>query len=78
MAKHRHRQPTREEERLMVLTGIRELDHLNRFLNAPDLPPEATKSQPPYDLYRLENEQAEKEASQDLIDRLYRMSSPPA
>jgi hypothetical protein len=34
------RKPTREEERLMLLTGIKDLDALNRFLNAPSLPPE--------------------------------------
>lgn len=50
------RKPTREEERLMLLTGIKDLDALNRFLNAPDLPPEVTKSEPPYEEYQPEQD----------------------
>jgi uncharacterized protein DUF6804 len=55
------RRPTREEERLMLLTGINSLDELTKFLSSPDLGPEKTQSCSPDEVYELAMQEAEEE-----------------
>ncbi len=74
--KHR-RKPTQEEERLMLLTGIKELASLNRYLNGPSLPPEATQSRPPDEAYDLQRQEDEEGQDLELVKSLYQMSPLP-
>jgi hypothetical protein len=73
------REPTREEKRLMLLTGIRSLDALNRFLNSPDLPPETTRMKSPdeeYDRQQKLDEKQENQENQELMGNAPAGSGP--
>jgi hypothetical protein len=73
------KEPTREEERLMLLSGIKSVEELEEFLSKPSLGPVRCKYRPPDEAYRLSEENARKEAEQELVDELehlYRLSPP--
>lgn len=65
------RRPTREEERLMLLTGIQSLDELTKFLSSPD--PPNVQIEPPDEEYDLAMQEAEEE---ELLNNATETDSP--
>lgn len=70
-------EPTREEKRLMVLLGFKTLRELEEWLSRPDSNLEEAQTGPPEYAYQYMEEEAQREADVELLERLYRMSQPP-
>lgn len=77
MALNPQGEPTKEEKRLMVLTGIKTLKGLMEFLSSPDSSLAEAETGPPDSAYQLAEENAQEEADVELLERLYKMSPPP-
>ena len=60
----------------MRLTGIKDLEALNKFLNSPSLPPELTKSDPPDEAYGLQQKPDKEEENPELMRNVSAGSGP--